>query len=123
MPPPQQYARKSNDESFIITAVVGGLFAFIVLGYLLNWYLQAQSTRAMNRAKTEAYQQYLRNTPVKLPTPQSEATTKRLAIREQLLAHPAVKPEAGFAAPGVQSTGKIIVDALDKAQGRNIPPP
>lgn len=116
-PAPQRY-RKTTDESFVITAVVGGLVAFIVLGYLLNMYLDARATREVNSAKTQAYQQYLRNTPVQAPTPLPEAMAERLKVRDQLLAHPSVKPGPGFAAPGVQSTGKIIIDALDQAQGR-----
>ncbi|MNJ03012.1 hypothetical protein D3C73_1631780 [compost metagenome] len=44
--------------------------------------------------------------------------TERLKIRDELLAHPGVKPGPGFAAPGVQSTGKVIIDAIDHAQGR-----
>lgn len=118
MPPAPHRYRKTTDESFVITAVVGGLVAFIVLGYLLNLYLEARNTREMNSAKTEAYQQYLRNTPAQVPQALPEAMAERLKVRDQLLAHPSVKPGPGFAAPGVQSTGKIIIDALDQAQGR-----
>lgn len=118
MPPAPHRFRKTTDESFVITAVVGGLVAFIVLGYLLNLYLEARATREMNSAKTEAYQQYLRNTPAQVPRALPEAMAERLKVRDQLLAHPSVKPGPGFAAPGVQSTGKIIIDALDQAQGR-----
>ena len=118
MPPAPHRFRKTTDESFVISAVVGGLVAFIVLGYLLNLYLEAQNTREMNSAKTEAYQQYLRNTPAQVPQALPEAMAERLKVRDQLLAHPSVKPGPGFAAPGVQSTGKIIIDALDQAQGR-----
>ena len=118
MPPALHRPHKATDESFVITAVVGGLLAFIVLGYLLNLYLETQATREMDSAKTEAYQQYLRNTPPQAPAPLPEAMAERLKVRDQLLAHPGVKPGPGFAAPGVQSTGKVIIDAIDQAQGR-----
>ncbi len=122
MPPALHRPHKTTDESFVITAVVGGLLAFIVLGYLFNLYLETQATREMDRAKTQVYQQYLRNTPVQAPPALPEAMAERLKVREQLLAHPAVKPGPGFAAPGVQSTGKMIIDAIDQAQGRGSAP-
>lgn len=118
MPSAPYRTRKNSDESFVITAVVCGLLAFMVLGYLLNLYLETKATREMDQAKTEAYQQYLRNTPARAPAPLPEAMAERLKVRDQLLAHPGVKPGPGFAAPGVQSTGKVIIDAIDQAQDR-----
>lgn len=119
MPSAPQRPHKRTDESFVITAVTIGLICCIVVGYLLNWYLESRKTREMNQAKTEVYQQYLRNTPPQQPKPLPEAMAERLKVREQLLANPAVKPGPGFASPGVQSTGKAIVDAIDSAQGRS----
>lgn len=114
-----QHPRKYTDESFVITAVTIGLISCIVVGYLLNWYLDNRSARELNQAKTAVYKQYLQNTPPQEPKPLPEAMAERLKVREQLLAHPAVKPGPGFASPGVQSTGKAIVDAIDNAQGRS----
>ncbi|MCD2512112.1 hypothetical protein [Comamonas endophytica] len=99
-------------------AVTVGLVSAIVLGYLLNWYLEARDTREMQQAQSKVYRHYLRSTPVQPPEPMPEAIATRLAVREQLLAHPGVTPGPGFAAPGVQSTGKVIVDAIDQAQER-----
>jgi hypothetical protein len=121
MPSAPQPTRKNTDESFVITAVTIGLISCIVVGYLLNWYLDHRNAQEMTRAKTQVYRQYLQNTPPQAPKPLPEAMAARLKVREQLLANPAVKPGPGFAAPGVQSTGKAIVDAIDNAQGRSAP--
>ncbi len=117
-----QRTPKYTDESFVITAVTVGLITAIVSGYLLNWYLDARSKREMDQAKSVVYRQYLRSTPPQPPQPLPEAVAERFRIRDELLAHPAVKPGPGFSAPGVQSTGKAIVDAIDTAQGRQAPP-
>ena len=95
-----QHPRKYTDESFVITAVTIGLISCIVVGYLLSWYLDNRSARELNKAKTEVYQQYLQNTPPQEPKPLPEAMAARLKVREQLLAHPAVKPGPGVASPG-----------------------
>lgn len=113
-----QRSRKFTDESFVIAAVTIGLVVAIVVGTLLNWYLDARREREMRQAQTEVYREYLRNTPPQAPQPLPDAIAQRLKVREQLLANPAVKPGPGFAAPGVQSTGKVIVDAIDQAQER-----
>lgn len=121
MPPVSQRQRKYTDESFVVTAVTVGLITAIVAGYLLNWYLDARAKREMERAQSVVYRQYLRSTPPQAPKPLPDAIAERLRVRDELLAHPAVKPGPGFAAPGVQSTGKVIVDAIDTAQGRQAP--
>lgn len=113
---------KYTDESFVITAVTVGLITVIVFGYLLNWYLEARAKRELNQAQSVVYREYLRSTPPQPPQPLPQAIAERLKVRDELLAHPAVKPGPGFAAPGVQSTGKVIVDAIDTAQGRQAPP-
>lgn len=114
MPSPRKY----TDESFVIKAVTIGLVFCVAAGYGFNRYLEDRDTREMNRAKTEFHQRYLQNTPPQIPQPLPEAMAERLRVREQLLAHPGVKPGPGFASPGVQSTGKAIIDAIDRAQGR-----
>lgn len=113
-----QRLRKYTDESFVITAVTVGLITAIVSGYLLNWYLDARSKRELDRAQSVVYRQYLSSTPPQPPQPLPEAVAERFKVRDELLAHPAVKPGPGFTAPGVQSTGKVIVDAIDTAQNR-----
>lgn len=118
MPSAPQRPRKYTDESFVITIVTVGLSCVVLFGFMLNSYLDARKAREVEHAKTQAYKQYLRNTPVQAPAPMPPAVAARLEARDQLLAHPAVKPGPGFSAPGVQSTGKVIVDAIDRAQGR-----
>lgn len=122
MPSAPQRPRKHTDESFVITAVTIGLITVIASGYLLNWYLDARSKRELNQAQSAVYRQYLRSTPPQASEPLPEAIAERLKVRDELLANPAVKPGPGFAAPGVQSTGKVIIDAIDMAQGRQAPP-
>lgn len=121
---PTYTKHSSSDESRVITVVVGSLLACIALGYALNTFLHARNDREIKEAQTEVYQQYLRNTPdtPATPGPASQALAERLRVRDQLLAHPAVKPGPGFAQPGVQSTGKVIIDALDAVQGRALAP-
>lgn len=113
-----QRSRKLTDESFVVTAVTLGLLTVIAAGFLLNWYLDARSEREMAQAQGKVYREYLRNTPLQPPQPLPDAIAERLKVRAELLANPAVKPGPGFAAPGVQSTGKVIVDAIETAQGR-----
>lgn len=113
--------RKYTDESFVITAVTLGLLMVIATGALLNWYLEARTEREMSQAQSKVYREYLRNTPPQPPEPLPDALAERFKIRDELLANPAVKPGPGFAAPGVQSTGKVIVDAIEWAQGRQTP--
>jgi len=117
-----QRPRKYTDESFVIKAVTIGLIIAIVSGYLLNWYLDARSKREMDQAQSAVYRQYLRSPPPQPPQPLPDAVAERFKVRDQLLAHPGVKPGPGFASPGVQSTGKAIVDAIDGAQGRQAAP-
>ncbi|QKV53423.1 hypothetical protein [Comamonas antarctica] len=117
-----QRPRKYTDESFVIKAVTIGLIIAIVSGYLLNWYLDARSKREMDQAQSAVYRQYLRSTPPQPPQPLPDAVAERFKVRDELLAHPGVKPGPGFASPGVQSTGKAIVDAIDGAQGRQAAP-
>ncbi len=117
-----QRPRKYTDESFVIKAVTIGLIIAIVSGYLLNWYLDARSKREMDQAQSAVYRQYLRSTPPQPPQPLPDAVAERFKVRDELLAHPGVKPGPGFASPGVQSTGKAIVDAIDSAQGRQAAP-
>lgn len=117
-----QRSRKYTDESFVITAVTVGLISVVVAGFLLNWYFEARSERELNQAQTKVYREYLRQTPLQPPKPLSDELAERFKIRDELLANPAVKPGPGFATPGVQSTGKVIVDAIETAQNRQAAP-
>lgn len=116
MPPVPQRSRKHTDEYFVITAVTIGLISVVIAGALLNWYLDARNERELNQAQGKVYREYLRNTPPQPPQPLPDAIAERLRVRDELLANPAVKPGPGFAAPGVQSTGKVIVDAIETTQ-------
>ncbi|MET1113969.1 MAG: hypothetical protein ABWY08_03290 [Comamonas sp.] len=113
-----QRSRKHTDESFVIAAVAVGLITIFVAGFLLNWYLDARTQRELTQAQTKVYREYLRQTPPQAPQPLPDALAERFKVRDELLANPAVKPGPGFAAPGVQSTGKVIVDAIETVQTR-----
>lgn len=102
----------------MIAAVAVGLITIFVAGFLLNWYLDARTQRELTQAQTKVYREYLRQTPPQAPQPLPDALAERFKVRDELLANPAVKPGPGFAAPGVQSTGKVIVDAIETVQTR-----
>lgn len=106
----------------MITAVTLGLISVVTAGFVLNWYLESRSKRELNQAQTKVYREYLRQTPPQPPKPLSADVAERFKVRDALLANPAVKPGPGFAAPGVQSTGKVIVDAIETAQSRQAVP-
>lgn len=54
--------------------------------------------------------------PVAAAAPSRPSLSEVQQTRQYLLNHPAVTPTAGFDKPGVQSTGKAIVQAMDQAQ-------
>ena len=122
MPSTPQPSRRYADESFVLTAVTIGLVTVIVAGLLLNWYFDARTERELTQAQSQVYREYMRNTPLQPPQPLPDALAERFKVRDALLANPAVKPGPGFAAPGVQSTGKAIVDAIETAQSRQAAP-
>lgn len=101
----------------VSTALV--LIAALMLGGYWMQKQRSQQTQRMQAA--DVYQSYLRHTN---PTPMAAETAppaispqaQAQATRNFLLTHPAVTPGPGFDMPGVQSTGKTIVDAMDHAQ-------
>ena len=113
---------KSNDSGLVtglVFTVVVLVAALIVGGY----WMQKQRGDAAERSQANAYQNYLNNTR---PTPMPRATeasavrnqqAQAQATRKYLLDHPAVTPGTGFDKPGVQTTGKAIVQAIDQAKG------
>lgn len=90
---------------------------------------QQQQERAL-RAQQAAYAVYERSTRADIPSAteaaaQNAAQQERLRLHEEarqvrqtLLQHPNVTPGPGFNAPGVQSTGLAIVEAIDRVQGQ-----
>ncbi|MBV2163636.1 hypothetical protein ACFO3A_15245 [Comamonas nitrativorans] len=86
---------------------------------------QLQQERAL-RAQQAAYAVYERSTRAEIPSAaQNAAQQERLRrheearqVRQTLLQHPNVTPGPGFNAPGVQTTGLAIVEAIDRAQGQ-----
>lgn len=115
-PPPVS----SNDSQFI-SWVAGGVLllvcALIIGGF---WMQSLRADDHEQRQQAAAYSSYLQNTqPTALPTASKPRTiqTEAQETRAYLLNHPAVTPGPGFDYPGVQSTGKTIVQAIDQAKG------
>lgn len=112
------------------------VLSLIALGVALatGWGLMAQrqhqTETQQRKSQQAAYAIYERTTRVdSLPAENSmeqiqieqerqRAHEEARQIRSFLLEHPNVTPGAGFSAPGVQTTGAAIVQAMDKAQGR-----
>ncbi|MDH0372949.1 hypothetical protein N7340_14360 [Comamonas aquatica] len=111
-------ASSSNDSqlaSFLMLSVAILVGALVLGGY---WMQQQRADQAELRQQAAVYETYLyntRNTPAPAPEAPSRAAQAQ-QVRQYLLDHPAVTPGPGFNRPGVQSTGKTIVDAIDSAK-------
>lgn len=109
-----------SSESALVSWLVGTVLvlvaALIVGGYWLN---AQRADEAALRAQAEIYQNYLRNTRAQVPSAEAPMPVRSEAqeTRQYLLSHPAVIPGPAFDQPGVQSTGKAIVQAIDQAKG------
>lgn len=117
--PPPSVPPKNHDStlaSWLTGTVVILVGALIIGGY---WMPTKQADQAMQRQKAEVYQNYLHNTHEAPSTPETPLVTRNEAqeTRQYLLAHPAVTPGAAFDKPGVQATGKAIMQAIDRAKG------
>ena len=122
----QHSTHTPNTESKLISTLVFGVLALVAALVVGGYWLQKQRNQAEQRVQTDLYQNtyenYLRATS-KQPVSEAAMTTAQLqraeaqAIRQYLLDHPAATPGAGFDKPGVQATGKAILQAIDQAQG------
>lgn len=115
-------APKSNDSKLITWLVA---ITVLVLGAIVagGFWMQAQKNAAQQqREEARTYRAYLESTREDVQPPQPvrpvthPAEQEARATREYLLAHPAVTPGDGFNKPGVQATGKAIVEAIERAQ-------
>lgn len=110
---------KNSDStlaSWLAGTVVVLVGVLIVGGY---WMQQQRADMTALREQASVYdnyQQYTRNT-VKPAVEKPRALNEAQETRKYLLAHPAVTPGSGFDQPGVQKTGKTIVNAIDQAKG------
>lgn len=110
---------KNNESklaSWLAGTVVVVVGALIIGGY---WMQSKNAEQALQRQKAEIYQNYLQSTRVSSKTPEAAPVTRTEAqeTRQYLLTHPAVTPGAAFDKPGVQATGKAIMQAIDRAKG------
>lgn len=121
-------------DSLSPTTLWGLSIATLALALIAGWgYIaqreQLQQERAL-RAQQAAYAIYERSTRAEIPSAaeaaaQNAVQQERLRrneearqVRQVLLQHPNVIPGPGFNAPGVQTTGLAIVEAIDRAQGQ-----
>ena len=112
-------AAASSDSTF--TTWIAAL-ALLAVGALIagGFWVQSQNQQDhQQRQQASAYRTYLSNTtPTALTSEKPHATVSEAReTRQYLLNHPAVTPGDAFDKPGVQSTGKAIVQAIDQAKG------
>lgn len=111
---------QKNNDSALVSWLAGTVVVLVGALIFGGYWMKSQNSQQMAlREKAQVYENYMLNTR---PT-----TTKQEPIRAErneaqetrqfLLAHPAVTPGAAFDKPGVQATGKTIVQAIDHAKG------
>lgn len=109
--------RSTSENTWLwitIIAIVSAVVALATGNFILTHERQAQREY---RDQAEAFATYRENTRTAVPPPEVSAKVEEeRRIRETLLHHPAVTPGPGFAAPGVQTTGIAIVEAIDRAR-------
>ena len=108
----------NGNDSTLVTILAGAVVAMVLTLVVGGYWLQQQrADEALLLQQAQVYENYLFHTrpPAQAPElPRSFIEAQQ--TRQQLLDHPAVTPGAGFDAPGVQATGKAIVDAIDQAK-------
>lgn len=105
-------------DASLIRLLVGAVVALLAILLVGGYWLQQQ--RAQNELARQAhiYQSYSQSTRPSSETAELPASfIQAQETRKQLLSHPAVTPGTNFDKPGVQATGKAIVDAIDQAKG------
>ena len=117
-PPPK------NNDSGLVTGLV--VTVVVLVAALIGGGFWLKSQRGADAERMQAarmYENYLDATrPVRVANPVDLSARERAAqdareTRKFLMEHPAVTPGAGFDKPGVQATGKAIVQAIDSAKG------
>lgn len=117
-PTPASAAAPANRDSQLGSLLMFSVAALLVVIVLAGFWLQRQRTAdEVLREQANIYENYMQDTrPPSAPVQLPRSFTEAQAVREHLLNHPAVTPGAAFNQPGVQSTGKAIVDAMDQAK-------
>lgn len=111
-----------SNESTLVTGLVCAVIALVAILIFGGYWMQKQRDQETLRMQADVYDSYLHHTrPAAAPKAVAPAVRSQQAqaqeTRKYLLAHPAVTPGAGFDQPGVQTSGKTIVDAIDQARG------
>lgn len=116
---PASASPSKNSESSLVTMLIFSV-VILVTGLIVGgyWVQKQRSGATVLRQQADVYESYLYNTRhVPTATQAPRGLSQAQQTRQHLLNHPAVKPGTGFDKPGVQSTGKAIVDAIDQAKG------
>lgn len=124
-------AVQRSDESLVFTVLTVFLVGAAVLATLGYMYWRNTQTQEQQRSEQRIYQRYndymeasersaARAEPA-APEAQPQPQPMPPTPAQRLLSHPGVTPGPGFNAPGVQSTGLLIIDAIDQAQAAEKP--
>lgn len=110
----------SSDRKLIVTILSTFALLSVVVSILGYQYFKHEREQAQSRAEQRIYQHYSNYTqpksPPQPPAPPPQAAPAPPSMAQKLLTHPGVTPGVGFSSPGVQSTGIVIIDAIDQAQ-------
>lgn len=113
--------KNHTNDSTLVNVLLVAVVALVALLLAGGYWMQKQRAEDFARyERAHVYENYLQSTRPSAKAPVHEPPRSYVQAREmrqQLLAHPAVTPGTGFDKPGVQATGKAIVDAIDQAKG------
>lgn len=111
----------TNNSSSLLMWLASALV--LLVGALLvgGYWLQTQRVdSSQQRQHSDIYErdvQYTRTPPSAAAPAASSSRTEAQATRHYVLNHPAATPGSAFDQPGVQATGKTILQAIDQAKG------
>lgn len=111
---------QKNNDSTLVSWLAGTVVVLVAALIFGGYWMQSQNAdKTEMHQKAQVYENYLRSTRTSAPAAEAPrpARTEAQETRQYLLAHPAVTPGAAFDQPGVQATGKAIVQAIDQAKG------
>ena len=119
-----------SDESWVISAIGWTLLvglACIFVGWKYNQHMTEQAEKQREGRAAAIYNDYVSEkvkarpaapAPQGAQTPQgaTKAAAGGMTIGERLLSAPGFSAGPGFASEGVQETGTVILDAIERAQ-------
>lgn len=115
------HSTPANNASTLVIWLASAVVLLVGVLLVGGYWLQTQrvdSTQQPQRAKI--YERNVQSTRTQPTTAAPAASTSRAeaqATRHYVLSHPAATPGSAFEQPGVQATGKTILQAIDQAKG------